>query len=115
MTLEKPSPETSAFTNIVISAVEAIKANKKDLAISLLKDASEIDMESPELFNLLGILYEQEGDNVKASKFYRVAYYMDQSYKAAGLNLDRVNNLYYKGFYNVEWGLERLGLSIGDK
>ncbi|MFQ7078131.1 MAG: hypothetical protein ACLRSW_09480 [Christensenellaceae bacterium] len=63
-------------------------------------------MENPEAYNLLGISYEKEGDRIKASKFYRVAYYMDQTFKAASDNLDRVCGFWYKGAGNIAWGLK---------
>ena len=97
------------LVNNVLCVVEAIKQSDKNLAISYLKAAAARDVECPEIYNLLGILYESIGDNIKASRYYRVAYYMDQTFKPAQENLDRVTNWAYRGFHNVSWGLERVG------
>lgn len=67
------------------------------------------DMENPEAYNLLGICYEIAGDREKAARFYRVAYYMDQTFKAAYDNLERVCNIWYKGSSAINWGLECRG------
>ena len=88
------------------SAAEAIRAGENFRARCILRKAVSENMENPEAYNLLGISYEKEGDRIKASKFYRVAYYMDQTFKAASDNLDRVCGFWYKGAGNIAWGLK---------
>lgn len=87
-------------------AAEAIRAGENFRARCILRKAVSENMENPESYNLLGISYEKEGDRIKASKFYRVAYYMDQTFKAASDNLDRVCGFWYKGAGNIAWGLK---------
>ena len=88
------------------SAAEAIRAGENSRPRCILRKAVSENMENPEAYNLLGISYEKEGDRIKASKFYRVAYYMDQTFKAASDNLDRVCGFWYKGAGNIAWGLK---------
>ena len=59
----------------------------------------------PETYNLLGISYEKEGNLLKASRFYRVAYYMDQTFQAAADNLERVCQFWRKDSKDIQWGL----------
>ena len=87
-------------------AAEAIRAGENFRARCILRKAVSENMENPEAYNLLGISYEKEGDRIKASKFYRVAYYMDQTFKAASDNLDRLCGLWYKGAGNIARGLK---------
>lgn len=64
------------------------------------------DMENAEAYNLLAILYEKEGDRLKAIKFFRIAYYMDQTFKAAAKNLDRIGDFRYSSDErDIQWGL----------
>lgn len=79
------------------------------LARSILRQAAAVDMEDPEFYNLLGISYEKDGDRLKASRFYRVAYYMDQTFRPAALNLERVSEFAYQGSREIEWGLNITG------
>lgn len=89
---------------LFICTAEAIKHRRFVEAKKFLSEALSNDMENPEVYNLLGIAYEREGDNTKASKFYRVAYYMDQTFKPASINLDRVCGLWHQG-NNISWGI----------
>ena len=98
----------ASVRELLLDAVEAIKAFDFANAKKLLKEASSLDMENPALYNLLGILYEREGDFIKASKFYRVAYYMDQTFRAPSDNLERVCSFFSYKSQNINWGLERI-------
>lgn len=89
-------------------AAAAIRSSNYGLARDLLKQYMSNDMENPEAYNLLGISYEIEGDRLKAARFYRVAYYMDQTFAAPSENLNRVGTLWYKGKQGISWGLERI-------
>lgn len=44
--------------------------------------------------NLLGLLYEMNGDEQKARKHYRVSYVLDPTYKPACNNLERVSTIF---------------------
>ena len=107
--LDKNNCVSSPLKNVILDAVSAIKKNDNDLAKNLLKQAVLMDLENPIIYNLLGIMYENEGDRQKASKFYRVAYYMDPTFIPSSDNLERISNIFSVCFVNVNWGLDRLG------
>lgn len=90
-------------------ALEAIGTYDYKSAKNYLMQAVSFDMENPEVYNLLGILYELNGDRLKAGKFYRVAYYMDQTFSAPAENLDRVSSLFRCGKEDIKFGSERIG------
>ena len=104
-TVRGPRP----LKEVLVAAVEAIRTYEYASARELLREASSIDMENPEIYNLLGITYEKEGDYLKASKFYRVAYYMDQTFVAPSDNLERISVMFHKNSSNINWGFERIG------
>ena len=82
--------------------------DRKDLAYKSLMGVQSdlVEPQDPEAYNLLGISYELEGDKLKASKFYRVAYYMDQTFGALFDNLERVCKFWYKDSSGIRWGLD---------
>ncbi|MEG1528787.1 MAG: hypothetical protein RR338_05145 [Clostridia bacterium] len=80
--------------------VEYISERKTKEARILLRKAISKDMENAEIYNLLGISYEVDGNRIKASKFYRVSYFMDQTFKAAADNLERVCQFKYNSTKN---------------
>lgn len=96
-------------SEIMDCAVTAIKNGEIEWAKRLLREAMAQDMENPEAYNLLGIAYEKQGNKIKASKYYRVAYYMDQTFNAASENLNRTSQFLYKGCGNdeIKWGLKK--------
>lgn len=97
--------ESIPITTLFLDAVQDIRMRRFESARNVLKKAVCAEIENPESYNLLGILYEKEGNRQKASKFYRVAYYMDQTFVAAVENLDRIC-----GFWNndrkIQWGID---------
>jgi lipoprotein NlpI len=54
-----------------------------------------MDEESPEPYNLMGVLYEYERDIDNAQKNYRIALAIDPSYKPADINLERTVQFNY--------------------
>ena len=103
---KQPSPETSLVEKMVLSAAMAIEEKNYPLAHTILKSSMSEDMENAEAYNLLAILYEKEGDRLKAIKFFRIAYYMDQTFKAAAKNLDRIGDFRYSSDErDIQWGL----------
>ena len=86
-------------------AAQAIETGEYSRARQLLKESMANDMENPETYNLLGISYEKEGNLLKASRCYRVAYYMDQTFQAAADNLERVCQFWRKDSKDIQWGL----------
>lgn len=100
------SGQPACDNDLLKKAADAIRSKNFSTARVLLKQFMSTDMENPEAYNLLGISYELEGDRLKASKFYRVAYYMDQTFRAPSDNLSRVCDFCYKGYSDISWGLE---------
>lgn len=86
---------------------EKIKAGEITEARRLIRNAIADNVESPEAYNLLGISYEMQGNRKKAASFYRIAYYLDQTFLPASENLARVCELFYKGTGPklISWGL----------
>ena len=98
--------ENKEVDSILHEAKLCIEREEYDGAKELIKKAASFDVENPIVYNLLGIIYEKNKDFRNAARYYRVAYYMDQGFKAASENLDRLNDIYYKGYGDVSWGTE---------
>ena len=81
-------------------AIREIRAGRCGAARKILTRAAAMDLENPD------ISYEMEGNRVKAARFYRVAYYMDQTFSASSKNLDRVSGFLYGGASEISWGLD---------
>ena len=103
------APAAVSYEHFLRDAAAAIGSTDYGAARNLLRRYMAYDMENPEAYNLLGISYEMEGDRLKAARFYRVSYYMDQTFSAPVENLNRVSMLWYKGNQNISWGMERIG------
>ena len=101
-----PADRIADHNSLLRKAADAIRAADYALARDLLKQSVSTDMEDPEAYNLLGISYELEGDKLKASKFSRVAYYMDQTFGASFDHLERVCKFWYKDSSGIRWGLD---------
>jgi DNA-binding NtrC family response regulator len=56
------------------------------------RKAVAADPAHPEVYNLLGVLHEIEGDRLEAQKFYRAALDIDPTFKAAWANLRRTTS-----------------------
>lgn len=97
--------ESIPIKTLFLDAIQDIRMCRFESALSVLKRAVCAEIENPESYNLMGILYEKEGNRQKASKFYRVAYYMDQTFVAAAENLDRICGFWYND-RNVQWGID---------
>ncbi len=68
-----------------------------------LEKAVATDPNDPEVFNLLGVIYEFEDDENKAMKNYRTAVSLDPTYKPAQDNLNRIS----------EFSHSRKGINLG--
>jgi DNA-binding response OmpR family regulator len=60
------------------------------------------DPGKPDAYNLLGILFEIEGDWLEAQKFYRAALAIDATYKPAQANLERTSS--FRKLGKVDFG-----------
>lgn len=104
---KQPSPETSLVEKMMLSAAKAIEEKNYPLAHKILKSSMSEDRKNAEAYNLLADPFtEKEGDRLKAIKFFRIAYYMDQTFKAAAKNLDRIGDFRYSSDErDIQWGL----------
>lgn len=98
-----------SLETLIRSAISAIRCGNYEIARNLLKTAVTKNIENPEIYNLFGISYEMEGDRLKASKFYRVSYYMDQTFAPASANLERVGQFWCEKSPNISWGVKENG------
>lgn len=100
--MEQEERELNSFTDFFNFAKSFI--NKRDFkkAVEYLEKAISMDSSKPEPYNLLGVIYEMEGEMDKARKMYRAALAIDPSYKPADENLERVIQFNYSpGEYNL--------------
>lgn len=68
-------------------ARHAITHQQFEKAQSHLQQAFRLDDTRPEAYNLLGVLYEIDGDRFQAQQHFRKALELDPSYEAARINL----------------------------
>ena len=92
------------FDSLFLNVIKAIKEGNYALARDLIKNSLSHDIENPEFYNLLGLSYELEGDRLKAAKYYRISYYLNQAFTPAIENLHRVSDFWYVKPSNVSWG-----------
>lgn len=76
-----------------------------DEAKMWLQKAVAMDAAKPVAFNLLGVMYEMEGEVQLGQKMYRAALSVDPSYAPATENLDR----------SARWAYTQEGINLGDK
>lgn len=76
-------------------AKKYILAGDDEKAKEYLSDAIARDTEAPEVHNLLGALYEFEGEITTAQKHYRAALALDPTYEPAEENLERTTRQNY--------------------
>jgi DNA-binding response OmpR family regulator len=84
-----------SFRASIELAKACITRHRLDQAVPHLRRAMALDPESPEPFNLLGMVQELEGEVVEALKMYRAALAVDPTYQPAQDNLSRATNLNY--------------------
>jgi YesN/AraC family two-component response regulator len=87
--VENSEKEVESFEEYIMLAKNAI--NKRDFskAKEMLQQATSLDSEKPEPFNLLGIIYEMQHKQGEAMKMYRAALALDPGYKPANENIER--------------------------
>jgi len=70
-----------------------ITMNNLNDALKLLKRAFGMEPYNPQAFNLLGVVYEKQGDLDAACRLYRAALALDPAYQPAEVNLHRLVQL----------------------
>lgn len=87
--------EIHSFSGYLQFSKKCIIDKDFEKAKEYLKKAMVENTESPEPQNLLGIIYEYEGDLLTAGKHYRAALELDPTYKPSQENLERVTLFRY--------------------
>src|SRR6056297_585061 len=90
---KKDIDEIEDFDKMLNLAKSEINKKNFDKAQEYLNEATGINSEKPEPFNLLGVIYELKNKQSEAMKMYRAAIALDPSYKPANDNLNRAGNL----------------------
>lgn len=91
--LEQKEPGTDNFEDYLNLAKSEINHRNFDRAVELLQEATSLNTEKPEPFNLLGVIYELKSDHPRAMKMYRTALSLDPTYKPADDNLQRASEM----------------------
>lgn len=86
---EESEKETGNFEDYITLAKNAINKRNFSEAKKLLQEATSLDTEKPEPFNLLGVIYEMQHKQGEAMKMYRAALALDPAYKPANDNIER--------------------------
>jgi FixJ family two-component response regulator len=73
-----------------------------DRAIEYVQKAIAVDPSRADAFNLLGVLWEIQGDRLKALKYYRAAISLEPTHEAASRNLERNTRWPYRGTIFIE-------------
>lgn len=81
--------KTVDYEAILELAKKCISDRHFEAAAEHVKKAIATDSSRPEAFNLLGALYEIQGNKIEAQKNYRAALSLDSGYKPAQDNLNR--------------------------
>jgi tetratricopeptide (TPR) repeat protein len=80
------------YQTLIELAKRDITLRRFDTARGMVRKAIGADPGQPEAYNLLGALFEIEGDWLEAQKFYRASLDVDPTYKPAWANLDRTTS-----------------------
>ena len=94
-------------TQLIVKSMDCLEY---DTALKLALEAVALDYENAAAYNFIGVINELKGDLTTAIRFYRVAYYIDQTYQPASNNLDRATAFIY-----TENGIEYEGRTQNEK
>ncbi|PXV61925.1 response regulator [Halanaerobium congolense] len=87
--MENSEKEVESFEDYIMLAKNAINKRNFSKAKEMLQEATSVNSEKPEPFNLLGIIYEMQHKQAEAMKMYRAALALDPGYKPANDNIER--------------------------
>ncbi len=87
--VENSEKEVETFDEYIMLAKNAINKRNFSKAKEMLQEATSLDSEKPEPFNLLGIIYEMQHKQAEAMKMYRAALALEPGYKPANDNIER--------------------------
>jgi hypothetical protein len=100
---------SSAFSAVIEKAVLALKARDFSSSRQIISGAMAMNMDAPEPHNLLGILYELQGDDSAARQHYRAAYALDPTYKPSCRNLERLVLYGFNVIESYDYGANAAG------
>lgn len=83
--------ELSSYEDYLKYAKDLINKQQFEKAKENLEHAVSLDTSKPEAFNLLGVIFEMEGEVLEAQKKYRAALALDPSYQPSQDNLARTS------------------------
>lgn len=93
--------DTADYTTLV----ELSKRHIADGDLTAARDAAQkaiaADPGHGEAYNLIGAVYEMQGDLLEAQKFYRAAFNIEPTYRPAWLNLDRSTSWKKTGIIDI--------------
>jgi DNA-binding response OmpR family regulator len=92
------------YLSIIELTKRHIGSRRFEEARQCLKKAIAADPTQPEVYNLMGALFEIKADAVEAQRFYRAALEIDPTYKPAGANLERITS--WNKFGGIDLGAE---------
>lgn len=98
-----------SLQEILGRAVEYIQSADFQGAKEQLQLAFAIDVNAPQIHNLLGIMFELKNDEAVAMRHYRAAANLDGTYRPALANLYRLGEFGRKK-NNIDYGLDVLSL-----
>ncbi len=88
--------KVNSYEDEVKEAIDCLKIYNYDLAKEHIYNIMMEEDSFPEGHNLLGIMYELQGDLDLARKHYRASYALDPTFRASDKNLRRVSSFQYK-------------------
>jgi len=100
--LEAKEAEADGFEEYLNLAKSEINNRNFKEAVELLKKATSENTEKPGPFNLLGIIYELQGNQPRAMKMYRTALSLDPTYRPADNNLQRAGEMGMENKTDIE-------------
>ncbi|MFP4686958.1 MAG: response regulator [bacterium] len=102
---ENADPEQIPLETCIKFAKKMINNRNFSEARKYLEKAVGRDPNDPEVFNLLGVIYEFDNQETKAMKNYRTAVSLDPAYQPARDNLDRISKFSHS----------REGINLGEE
>ncbi|MHB1315987.1 MAG: tetratricopeptide repeat protein [Christensenellales bacterium] len=88
--MKKNDAMSGGYSEVISNAIHSLRKKNISASQANILNAMMLNMDAPEPHNLLGILSEMTGDDIKARKHYRAAYALDPTYKPACRNLERL-------------------------
>ncbi len=93
------------YNSKIKDAIHSIHEHEYAKAHDFINDANTLDENAPDCHNLLGILFEVQGNLLQAAKHYRAALALEPSFRPAINNLTRVTSInYHFDYQKIDYG-----------